>query len=271
MGLHDILDDSTSSQDERPRADHDGDSFLWDGDDEFSTMSLCSNRPDGISNESGHPPVNGEDMEHSPVPPKIQLEHQNFQSCKDGLHPSPNNQEIPTNIDLPLISQGKSIVHNHIQEQNAIYCSFDIKTVGNNCGILQLSAQLFDINREGEIHTGPEDIFDSYVKPFTGSVIDDKSTLVHGLSISSLELQNTPVIEVVWGDFCDFISRCIQASEIGILIAYNGESWELKWLWRLTQAPLSTLSIPSSLKFFMDPLWIIQQSSKQQQTSVTLV
>ncbi len=257
--LHNILNDGTSIEHESPRVDHDGDSFISGGDDEFSTMSLCSNHPDSISNESGCRPVNGEDTEHLPVPLEIQLENQDFQSREDGLHPNSTNHEIPTNINLPPIPRGKSIAHHHIQEQNVVYCSFDIETGGDKCGILQLSTQLFRINREGEMNTCTEDIFDSYIKPPTGSVIDPKSTVVHGLCMSSLELQNAPVIEVVWGNFCDFISRRIQASEIGILIAYNGESCDLKWLWRLTQAPLSTLSIPSPLKFFMDPLRVIQQ------------
>ncbi len=78
-----------------------------------------------------------------------------------------------------------------------------------------------------------------------------------GLVISIHELQNAPKIVFVWSNFGDFISHHIQASEVGILNTYNGEICDHRWLWQLTQAPLTTLSTPSLLKFLMDPLHII--------------
>ncbi len=47
--LHNILNNNASSEDQRPQSDHDGDSFILEGDDEFSTISLCNTHPDDIS------------------------------------------------------------------------------------------------------------------------------------------------------------------------------------------------------------------------------
>ena len=44
-----------------------------------------------------------------------------------------------------------------------------------------------------------------------------------------------------------------------MIVAYNGVSCDMKWLWRLTQAPNSTQTMPEQLAFYMDPLKIIKK------------
>ena len=51
------------------------------------------------------------------------------------------------------------------------------------------------------------------------------------------------------------------ADDVGILVAYNNKTCDLKWLWKITQAPLSTLSFPSSIKFCLHPLKVISEYS----------
>ena len=46
-------------------------------------------------------------------------------------------------------------------------------------------------------------------------------------------------------------------SEIVILVAWNGENCDLKWLWKITQAPRSRLSFPPQIQFFVDPYCVI--------------
>ena len=42
------------------------------------------------------------------------------------------------------------------------------------------------------------------------------------------------------------------------MIAYNGETCDLKWIWRLTQAPGLPYVMPKNLKYFIDPLRVIK-------------
>ena len=58
---------------------------------------------------------------------------------------------------------------------------------------------------------------------------------------------------VVWSQFIAWIESNTERDEIIILVAYNGEKCDLKWIWRLTQAPCSSYSMPSKIKYFIDP------------------
>jgi hypothetical protein len=44
-----------------------------------------------------------------------------------------------------------------------------------------------------------------------------------------------------------------------VLVAWNGEACDLKWLWKLTQAPNSMYSLPPNIKYFIDPYHVILQ------------
>ena len=60
----------------------------------------------------------------------------------------------------------------------------------------------------------------------------------------------------------DLATRTLSArmSETVILIAWNGENCDLKWLWRITQAPRSRLSFPPQIQYCMDPYRVISSS-----------
>ena len=45
--------------------------------------------------------------------------------------------------------------------------------------------------------------------------------------------------------------------EFIVLVAWNRETCDLKWLWKLTQMPISQLSLPNAFKYFIDPLRVI--------------
>jgi hypothetical protein len=38
---------------------------------------------------------------------------------------------------------------------------------------------------------------------------------------------------------------------------WNGETCDLKWLWKITQAPGSRCSLPQQIKFFIDPFRVV--------------
>jgi hypothetical protein len=44
-----------------------------------------------------------------------------------------------------------------------------------------------------------------------------------------------------------------------VFVAWNGEACNLKWFWRLTQAPNSRYSLPANIKFFIDPYRVIKK------------
>jgi len=51
----------------------------------------------------------------------------------------------------------------------------------------------------------------------------------------------------------------VSAAEMVVLVAWNGETCNLKWLWRLTQAPNSRYSLPDNIKYFLDPYHVIEE------------
>ncbi len=174
----DMLNKNLLHRDEWSKTNHEDSLFISSRDYEFSTMSLCTSHPDDISNDSICPHFDA-DTECPSMLHKVWLKNYNFHPCKDSLDPSPNNQGNLKNINLPSIPRGKYIAYNHIQEQSSVHSSFDIETRGDKCGIFQLSAQLFSTGNKGEMNTGPKDIFDSYVKPPEGTVIDAKSMVLY--------------------------------------------------------------------------------------------
>jgi hypothetical protein len=58
---------------------------------------------------------------------------------------------------------------------------------------------------------------------------------------------------------CDWVNKHFADNDTGILVAYNGETCDLAWRWKLTQAPRSTLSFTDQLKFFLDPKKVIEE------------
>ena len=44
-----------------------------------------------------------------------------------------------------------------------------------------------------------------------------------------------------------------------IVVAYNGATCNLKWIWKLTQAPNSLYLMTDVMKFFLDPLQVIKK------------
>ncbi len=177
----------------------------------------------------------------------------------DSVNDEDDNDE---SIDGRPIPRGKSIAHHHITSGRAVFCSFDMETGGEYCGIIQISAQLFRISTQEKkkmTFAVEPSTFNKYIKPPEGSIWDPHCTQVHGLNSNSPIIKNANRINQVWSDFCLFLQENMKPEEYCVLIAYNGATCDLKWLWRITQSPHSSLSIPSQVKFFLDPLAVIQK------------
>ena len=61
----------------------------------------------------------------------------------------------------------------------------------------------------------------------------------------------------VWCQFVKWVNWKIGHDETDILVAWNSKTCNLKWFWRLTQAPGSVLSMPDKIEFFLDPKMVI--------------
>ena len=48
--------------------------------------------------------------------------------------------------------------------------------------------------------------------------------------------------------------------ERAILVAWNGGACDIEWIYRLTEAPGSTLSLPARVKYFLDPFRAIDNT-----------
>lgn len=61
----------------------------------------------------------------------------------------------------------------------------------------------------------------------------------------------------VWLRFTTWVVANMREDELACLVAWNGETCDLKWLWQLTQAPLSSYEMPAVVSYFMDPYRVI--------------
>ena len=200
------------------------------------------------------------------VPPTAPVDSDDFSmgSLRDLQIPSASSATArsTTNGKDPTIPKGKSIAHNIIEGGKAVFISFDIETGGEFCGILQVSAEIFRQNPVDFMGTDfirDPDTFNEYVQPPKDALWNEQVCRnSHGLSANSDVIKSAHRFDIVWSNFCSWISRHIRNDETCILVAYNGATCDLRWIWKHLQAPRTTLSMPPCIKFFLDPLKTIQ-------------
>ena len=98
-----------------------------------------------------------------------------------------------------------------------------------------------------------DNTFNEYVNPGSGAIFSEQCTNIHHLTEDDPRIRNASEMCVVWSRFIAWIESNTERDEIIILAAYNGEKCDLKWIWRLTQAPRSSYTMPSKIKYFIDP------------------
>jgi len=64
------------------------------------------------------------------------------------------------------------------------------------------------------------------------------------------KIVNADIFDLVWKSFEKFIDANIGSDQVGVLIAWNGEGCDLRWLYKVAQAPYYI----SKVKYFLDPL-----------------
>ena len=174
-----------------------------------------------------------------------------------------NNPSTAAEVD-PTISKTRSLAHHLFVANKVVFVSFDIETGGEYCGILQMSAEIVRLEvtpkllEKGKNKGKPSNskdypvnvrrestTFNKYVKPHEGAIWDIRASAIHGLSRSTDEkIVQADEMDIVWDQFVQWFVSNLERDEVAVLVAYNGETCDLKWLWKLTQAPRSQYMLP---------------------------
>ena len=94
---------------------------------------------------------------------------------------------------------------------------------------------MFSCNRpDNATHS---DVFNSYVNPGNNVIWDDAATAVHGFRRTDPRIVNAPSINTVWVEFVSWFNELSREFSAVILVAWNGENCDLKWLWKICQSP----------------------------------
>ena len=63
----------------------------------------------------------------------------------------------------------------------------------------------------------------------------------------------------MWNSFCLWIRQNVAEDKHGVIVAYSGAGSDMKWIWRLTQAPYAPHEMPPRLDYYMDPYKMINK------------
>ena len=72
-------------------------------------------------------------------------------------------------------------------------------------------------------------------------------------------IANADDIATVCERFNVWIDHHTSPEETIVLVAWNGATCDLKWLWKVTQAPLLALNLSSKIKYFIGPYRVIKK------------
>jgi len=103
--------------------------------------------------------------------------------------------------------KGKSIAHKWIATEKAVYISLDIDTGGENCGIIELSAQIFRTVQHNSKLTSEikRECFDEYVRPSNGAIWDENLFQIHGFHRGHPLIKEADNITAVSHRFCTYM------------------------------------------------------------------
>ena len=243
---------------EEDESHHGSDGFIAEGD-HFSLCSDCTVELDGIMDDV-------EGRLHSDDPMDVEAgsveNSTDLQNNSGKINGVQSDSDSDTDDDMKPIPRGKSIAHFYMHRR-IVYVSLDLEHGGESCGIVQLSCQLFRLRKDtiqsklvGEV----ENItFNEFVQPPKDAIWSENACKCHGLSAQHQCIVDADPISVVWKKFIEFLDKNIGPEEKGVLIAWNGESCDLRWLYKIAQSPNSSLSFPSKLDYFFDPLKTIKK------------
>jgi hypothetical protein len=154
----------------------------------------------------------------------------------DDLNFDENSVSSDSSNDMP-IPKSKSIAHHYMTKNRLVFISFDIETSGEQCGIIQISAEIFRLEKDGTPSIERE-TFDEYVKPPPDAFWNEIAcNSTHGLHADHEHIKNASSLSDVWQRFESFIERHVGKKQKAVLVAWNGEGCDLRWIYKSIQAP----------------------------------
>ena len=115
------------------------------------------------------------------------------------------------------------------------YCAFDIEIVGEYCGIVQISAEILRINGIDSEREDEMNCFNEYARPYDNAIWNYRACETsHGLHSNYPSIVAAGKIESVWSRFHLYISFHISNNQKCLLIAWNGASYDKKWIYKTT-------------------------------------
>jgi hypothetical protein len=139
------------------------------------------------------------------------------------------------------IPGGRSIAHHILNNNLCQYLSIDIETGGEIAGTIHLSAEIVHMKL---VLTGrklasdkAEDCrrgctFNRYVQPGCAPEYwDQRSIDVHGILPTDPRITGADKMRIVWLQFLLWLAEHSSAAQPIFLVAWNGGTCDLKWLW----------------------------------------
>lgn len=116
----------------------------------------------------------------------------------------------------------------------------------------------------------PEGSFDCFVKPPPGVTVNEHCVKVSGIDLDDQRVKNGISVSACLQQWFAHLAALVdaKAESAGVsaddismcLVAWNGSSCDLEWLFRLTQR--HNLELPSAIKYFSDPYKAITKAAK---------
>ena len=154
------------------------------------------------------------DLEESPLP-----EGYEFASSQSYENNASDVAEETTIDDISVCSHlsdehpvtpSKSIAHHYMVYSRLVFVSFDIETGGEQCGIIQISAEIFRFEKDGTPSI-ENDSFDEYVRPPSDAYWNSNSCKrTHGLHADHPQIKDASSLSEVWKDL-----NCTLADMLG--------------------------------------------------------
>ncbi len=233
--LANILAEHDSDSDKSDGQGVGGLSCYSDGCEDFGSVSINSSQDESISDGEEESPGDGNHFSSLQHPTQNCVEIENLSFVNRSTQNPPKNHKGDIDegsIEAHIIPKGKLIAHHVINNDCAVFCSFDLEHGGEYCGIIQVSAQLFCVNN---FHANPKveyisNAFNKYVRPSGSAIWEQNTTNIHHLSSTLPQILSANPINQVWSDFDNFINSNLHNNERCIMVAYNGEACDLRWL-----------------------------------------
>jgi hypothetical protein len=183
------LRDAVESANLRPADDENGlsdDEEHYDKDfADFDSITSKESEVQSLSIGAMMRAVDDGPPEAPPAPPAFGIQ---FAAGPINFPPPLINAVIETNNashpedETPPIPRNKSIAHHDLKAKKVVWCSLDLETGGEYCGIIQLLAEIFRLNPVDPTHSDyirEPDIFNHYVRPPDSTYWNEEAVAGH--------------------------------------------------------------------------------------------